>query len=144
MGLSKGRFWMRRTYSELMQFDTLEERYAYLRLGGVVSAETFGHERWINQRFYVSREWSHIRDEVLIRDLGCDLGIPGLEIRYRPVIHHMNPMRPQDIINGDPDIVNLEYLITVTHQTHNAIHYGDASQLPRPLVFRQPGDHLPR
>lgn len=127
----------------MAQFDTLEERYDYLRLGGTVAFETFGHERWINQKFYVSREWAHIRDEVLIRDMGCDLGIPGLEISYRPMIHHMNPMRPKDIIHGDPDILNPEYLITVTHQTHNAIHTGTREQLPRPLVFRQPGDHLP-
>lgn len=132
-----------RSYSELAQFNTLEERYDYLRLGGVVSAETFGLDRWINQNFYVSREWKHIRDEVLVRDLGCDLGVPGFEINYRPVIHHMNPMRPQDIVHGDPDILDPEYLITVTHQTHNAIHYGTKEQLPRPLVIRQPGDHLP-
>lgn len=133
---------VRRRYSVLSRYETIEERYRYLRLGGTVSDETFGLDRYINQRFYVSREWKEIRDIVLIRDQGCDLGVPGYEIRYRPVIHHMNPMVAADIIHADPDILNPDYLITASHKTHNAIHYGDESQLPRPLTVRQRDDHI--
>lgn len=128
------------TYSELREFDTLEERYDYLKLRGVVGEPTFGTERWLNQQFYTSRDWRAIRREVIIRDDGCDLGIPGFEIFDRPYIHHINPMTVGDIVNGDPSILDPEFLITVSLRTHNAIHYGDESQLPRPFVERTPGD----
>ena len=131
---------MIRSYSELATLHTLEERYNYLRLGGVPGQETFGLDRWINQNFYMSRDWKQVRDHVLIRDQGCDLGIPGFEIHVRPVIHHMNPMVANDIVEGDPRIIDPEFLITTTHKTHNAIHYGDERQLPRPFVERTPGD----
>lgn len=118
----------------------MEDRYRYLRLQGTPAQETFGVDRYINQRFYVSREWKEIRDIVLVRDMGCDLGIPGREITERPTIHHMNPMRVEDIVHANEDILNPEFLITVTHITHNAIHYGNESQLPRVFEPRRPGD----
>lgn len=131
-----------RTYSELRRLPTLEERYHYLALGGEVGKSTFGFDRHINQGFYSSREWRRIRDEVIVRDNGCDLGVEGYEIFDRKgiYIHHMNPMNVGDIIDGDDDILNPEYLISTTHRTHNAIHYGDERQLPRQFVERRPGD----
>lgn len=131
---------MIRTYSQLKSYTTFEDRYEYLNLKGVVGQETFGFERYMNQQFYRSKEWRDLRHHIIARDEGCDLGIPGYEIFDRPIVHHMNPMTSQDLIHGDSDILNPEYLILVTHQTHNAIHYGDASRLAQPLVERQPGD----
>ena len=119
-----------RTYSELSQIPTFEERYEYLALRGVVGEPTFGYDRWLNQAFYRSAEWRHIRNYVISRDLGCDLGVEGYEIHDKVIIHHMNPMQQADLLHGNDDIVNLEYLISTTHKTHNAIHYGDASLLP--------------
>ena len=129
-----------RTYSELSQIPTFEERYEYLALRGVVGEPTFGYDRWINQAFYRSAEWRHIRNYVISRDLGCDLGVEGYEIHDKVIIHHMNPMRQADLLHGNDDIVNLEYLISTTHKTHNAIHYGDASLLPKQYTPRRPGD----
>lgn len=129
-----------RTYSELRRLETFEERFEYLKLNGQVGRETFGFDRHINQRFYASTQWKHIRDEVIVRDHGCDLGIPGYEIHSRLYIHHMNPMTVEHIDRGDFTILCPEYLITTTHRTHNAIHYGDERQLPRPLAERMPGD----
>lgn len=129
-----------RTYSELSRLGTFEERFDYLSLKGVVGESTFGFERHRNQKFYTSREWRLIRDEVLTRDLGCDLGMEGFDIFIRPIIHHMNPMTPVDLVHGNEDILNPEYLITASHNTHNAIHYGDASILRLPVVARRPGD----
>lgn len=128
------------TYTELCQRQTFDERFDYLALRGKVGEITFGYERYINQEFYRSREWKLCRDEVIARDLGCDLGIEGWEIFDRPIVHHMNPMVAADIVHSNDDILNPEYLITVTHKTHNAIHYGDASLLAKPLVERRPGD----
>lgn len=130
----------RRTYSQLAHLATFEARFEYLMLGGTVGRETFGHERHLNQSFYRSREWRRVRDVVIARDEGCDLGIPGYEIHDMVVIHHMNPMIASDIIHADDDIINPEFLITVTHRTHNAIHYGDLTLLTPPLVVRTPGD----
>ena len=129
-----------RCYKELRRLPTFEERYDYLSLGGSVGRETYGFDRHINQAFYRSREWAAIRDNVIVRDNGCDLGIQDREIRDRIYIHHMNPMVAGDIIHGNPDILNPEYLICVTHQTHNAIHYGDKSKLKKPYVERKPND----
>lgn len=129
-----------RSYSELCEFETIEERYAYLRLRGAVGAPTFAHERYINQRFYRSVEWRRARDQVIARDEGCDLGIEGFEIYDRPYIHHMNPMTSQELRLGTSDIINPEYLITVTMRTHNAIHYGDETLLPPVPIIRRPGD----
>lgn len=129
-----------RTYTELRQLDTLKERYEYLKLHGVVGDATFGFDRWLNQGFYTSREWRNIRIHVIARDNACDLGISGYEVHNRLTIHHMNPMTPNEIKHGDASILDPEFLISVSNQTHNAIHYGDERLLPRPFVERRPGD----
>ena len=129
-----------RTYSELSRLQSLEERFDYLALKGQVGESTFGFDRYINQNFYKSKEWRDIRHHVIARDEGMDLGVPGFEIFDRPIIHHMNPMTVQDIVHATENILNPEYLITTTHDTHNAIHYGDKNLLPRLLVERRPGD----
>lgn len=116
------------------------ERYEYLRLKGVVGEFTFGYERYHNQRFYTSRQWKQVRDHVISRDFGNDLGAEGYPAHDRMIIHHMNPMTPDDIIQGDSSILDPEFLITTTHKTHNAIHYGDASLLTKVLIERRPGD----
>lgn len=129
-----------RTYSELRRLETLEDRFRYLSLRGQVGEITFGWERPINQDFYHSTQWRQIRNHVIARDLGCDLGVPGYEIHDRIYIHHMNPMTVRDITHADASILDPEFLISTTHRTHNAIHYGDERQLPRQLVERRPGD----
>jgi hypothetical protein len=131
---------MLRTYSELVRFDSFKDRFEYLSLKGAVGESTFGFERHLNQKFYKSREWLLTRDEVITRDFGQDLGVDGFDIHDRIIIHHMNPMIPVDLIQGNTDILNPEYLIATTHKTHNAIHYGDASLLALPFVERRPGD----
>jgi hypothetical protein len=131
---------MIRRYSELRRLNTLKERFDYLKLNGRVGEATFGWDRWINQQFYTSREWRQRRFDVITRDLGCDLGVEGYEIHKGLYIHHMNPLSAEDIKAGNVDILDPEYLITVTHRTHNAIHYGDEKLLPRPLVERRTGD----
>jgi hypothetical protein len=131
---------MIRTYSQLKSYATFEERFEYLKLNGSVGSTTFGFERYLNQSFYRSKEWKDTRHIVIARDEGYDLGVPGYEIFDRPIVHHMNPMTVEDIENGIEAILNPEYLILVTHDTHNAIHYGDASRLPKTFVERQPGD----
>lgn len=131
---------MIRTYSELSRYETFEERYHYLALKGVVGSSTFGFDRYINQQFYTSRQWRQVRHHIIARDQGCDLGIEGYEIFNRLVIHHMNPMGPDDIARGESHILDPEVLITTTHRTHNAIHFGDESLLPRPPVERRRGD----
>lgn len=129
-----------RTYSELIALETIEERFRYLALRGSVGDTTFGFDRYINQQFYRSRQWKQIREHVIVRDLGCDLAVDGFDIHRQLVIHHMNPMRVDDIAEGDPSILDPEFLITTTHQTHNAIHYGDERQLPAVFVERSSGD----
>jgi len=129
-----------RTYSELRRLQTFEERYDYLQLRSSVGTSTFGFERDLNQKFYRSTEWRHIRDVVITRDSGLDLGVKDHEIYDKIIIHHMNPMTVESIEHGDDDILNPEFLITTCHKTHNAIHYGDRSLLRQPLVERRPGD----
>lgn len=129
-----------RTYSELKRFDMFDQRYEYLALRGEVGLATFGFDRWINQRFYRSREWLSVRDFVIVRDDGCDLGIEGYEIHSQLMVHHMNPVTPEALINGEDWVLDPEFLITTTHRTHNAIHYGDDSLLVKPPVERRPGD----
>jgi hypothetical protein len=131
-----------RTHSELQRIETFEDRFRYLSLRGQVGESTFGYDRWINQKFYTSREWRHVRNYVITRDLGCDLGIEGYEIHDKIIIHHMNPMVVSDIVDGNDDILDPEFLISTTHRTHNAIHYGDETLLPRRLAPRRPGDTL--
>lgn len=129
-----------RTYSELRRFVTFEERFEYLSMPGEVGKATFGFDRWINQHFYRSREWKNSRDQVIYRDNGCDLGIPGYEIHHGLLVHHMNPVTPEDLTQGEEWVLDPEFLITTTLRTHNAIHYGDQSLLPRAPVERRPGD----
>ena len=118
-----------KTYSELSKFSTFEDRYRYLRLGGEVGRETFGFDRYLNQTLYKTDEWRRSRDKVIIRDNGCDLGIEGREIKERVIVHHMNPITIEDILNHDPKVFDPEYLITTVLNTHNAIHYGDENLL---------------
>ena len=129
-----------RTYSELSRLDTFDDRYQYLKLNGVVGESTFGFDRWVNQEFYRSREWKSIRNDVIVRDNGCDLGIPGYEIYRDLLIHHMNPVSMKDIEHGEEWILDPNFLITTSRRTHNAIHYGDESLLPRIPVQRKSGD----
>ena len=131
---------MIRRYSELRHIPTFEERFEYLKLNGSVGRETFGFDRYINQRFYTSKEWRDIRHHVIARDLGLDLGAEGYEINSRILIHHMNPIVADDILHKNDDILDPEFLITTCHNTHNAIHYGDSNLLPKPLVERSRGD----
>lgn len=129
-----------RTYSQLRRLQTFEERYDYLRLGGSVGHSTFGFDRYINQSFYNSREWKIIREYVIVRDNGCDLGIPGREIHSEILVHHINPISADDIVHDADYALSHEYLITTTHSTHNAIHYGDRSLLVAEHRERQAGD----
>lgn len=129
-----------RTYRDLRRLDTFKERFDYLALHGAVGEATFGFDRWMNQKFYTSYEWRQLRHQIIVRDNGCDLGIEDHEIHARLVIHHMNPITVDDIKHGSMDILDPEFLITTTHDTHNAIHYGDEKLLPRPFVERRPGD----
>lgn len=129
-----------RTFSELIQISDFLGRFNYLALKGQVGDSTFGFDRWMNQRFYRSHEWRVLRQEVIARDLGCDLAMPGFEIHDRIIIHHMNPMSVVDIKHSNEDILNPEFLISTTHRTHNAIHYGDVGLLPRNYIPRSAGD----
>lgn len=129
-----------RTYTELRRFDTFEDRFEYLKLGGTVGHATFGFDRHVNQSFYHSAEWKNIRNSVVYRDNGCDLGVPGYEINGSLLIHHINPMGISDLIDHDMSVIDPEYLITTTKNTHNAIHYGDRSLLATPFVERTLGD----
>lgn len=128
------------TYTELKKRDAFLSRFRYAVLDGEIGVATFGYDRYLNQAFYTSREWKSIRDEVIIRDQGCDLGVPGYEIHDRVLVHHMNPITVQDLTEFNEDILNPEYLITVSTRTHNAIHFSDERQLPEPFVDRRPGD----
>lgn len=129
-----------RTYSELVLLGTFRERYEYLNLDGVVGEATFGYDRFLNQSFYRSKEWKDLRRHVIVRDNGCDLGLDGYETNKSLIVHHMNPMTADDIIHESQDILDPEFLISVTLDTHNAIHYGDSSLLAEPFVERSPGD----
>lgn len=129
-----------RSWTEISRIADFYERYEYLRLRGAVGQPTFGSERYINQNFYTSKQWRDIRHEVIARDLGCDLGVEGFEIHDKIIIHHMNPMTVEHIVYGEAHILDPEFLISVSHRTHNAIHYGDERLLPRLLAARAPGD----
>ncbi|NCE64104.1 hypothetical protein D1159_05760 [Pseudoflavonifractor sp. 524-17] len=132
-----------RCYSELVLLPTFEERFRYLQLGGIVGQETFGFDRHMNQFFYRSPEWRQVRDVVIARDAGCDLGIAGREIFGRVLIHHMNPIRPEDIRERNDILLNPEYLITTVHETHQAVHYGDESLLIMVPIERVRNDTCP-
>lgn len=133
-----------RTYSELIQLPTFEERFEYLRLNGKVGEETFGFDRYLNQKFYQrDPEWLAIRDKIIIRDQGCDLACPDREIKTRILIHHMNPITTEDIIRRSDFLLNPEYLICTLKSTHDAIHYGDGSKLITVPVERRKNDTCP-
>lgn len=131
---------MIRTYTELRKLKTLKERFDYLKLFSKPGYATFGPNRYMNQMFYDSAEWKHVRDIVILRDCACDLGVPEYQIADKIIIHHMNPITVDDIINGNKDILNPEYLICCTERTHNAIHYSDERQLPPVAIVRTAGD----
>ena len=133
-----------RTYSELKELKTFEERFKYLKLGGVVGAETFGFDRYFNQKFYTTMEWKQLRNHIIVRDLGCDLGCEDHEIfGQRIIIHHMNPIDLEDIEKKSDFLLNPEFLITTIHSTHNAIHYGDESLIITAPIERRLNDTCP-
>lgn len=140
MGMKK---MMIRTYSELIKLKTFKDRFEYLKLDGIVGEETFGFDRYMNQIFYKSREWTSVRRSVIIRDNGCDLGVEGYEIHGKILIHHMNPINLSDIVHKTDELLNPDYLITTVLSTHNAIHYGDASLLPVLPIERRANDTCP-
>ena len=134
---------MIRTYSELCQIPSYKERFVYLKLDGVVGKATFGSKRYLNQKFYTSDEWKRVRDIVIVRDLGCDLGFPGYDIYGQIQVHHMNPMIVEDVISHSSEILNPEFLICTSYQTHKAIHYGTEEMLVLPPVERTKNDTCP-
>lgn len=135
---------MIRRYSELIKIPSFIERYRYLKLSGSVGAGTFGFDRWLNQKFYKSPEYRKVRLEVILRDNGCDLGIDEFEIAGKVIIHHMNPIKQTDILKRSDFALDPEYMICVSHGTHNAIHYGDERLLPvSNIVERKPNDTIP-
>ena len=132
-----------RTYSELITFPTFEERFKYLQLNGQVGESTFGFDRYMNQVFYRSQKWKSIRDFVIIRDCGCDLGVEGYDIHGKIIIHHMNPLSMRDIETESEFLLNPDFLICTTHTTHNAIHYGDENLLVTAPIERTKNDTCP-
>ena len=130
------------SYQGMLTRDTFLSRAEYLMLSGRVGEETFGAERYLNQIFYASRRWKHARDIVIMRDNGCDLGVPGHEIHDRLLVHHINPVTPAMLKTEDGLLFDPDNLISVSNNTHQAIHYGDYSLLPQPMLERKPGDHL--
>lgn len=132
-----------RTYSELISLPTFEERFEYLKLGGKVGEETFGFDRYLNQIFYKSKEWEELRNKIILRDCGCDLGISDYEIQGKILIHHMNPITKDDILNRTDYLLNPEYLICTSKSTHDAIHYGNSDLLYAGPVERFKNDTCP-
>ena len=132
-----------KTYSQLIRLPTFEDRFEYLKLKGSVGKDTFGHDRYLNQVFYSSMEGRRLRDEIIIRNNGCDLGIEGRQIGGKVYIHHLNPLGVNDILTHSEYLVNPEYLICVSFETHNAIHYGDINLLPRAPIERRQNDTCP-
>ena len=132
-----------RNYRELSRLKTFDERFEYLKIGGLVGESTFGFERYLNQTLYNSSKWRRLRNQIIIRDNGCDLGVEGYEIQGIIIVHHMNPISVDDLKDFSDDIFNPEYLICVSLTTHNAVHYGDKSLIPQEPVERRPGDTCP-
>lgn len=132
-----------RTYSEMIKLPTLAERFEYLKLGGEIGAETFGFERYLNQKFYRSEIWKRIRNQVIVRDNGCDFGLTDYPIGGRIIVHHMNPVDSDDIIYQREVLLNPEFLVCVGERTHNALHYGGFDLLPQDPIERQPNDTCP-
>lgn len=133
-----------RTYSELIKLPTFKERFEYLKLGGVIGEETFGFDRYLNQMFYKSREWKKLRNDIIVRDNGCDLAMPDREVIDQTIlIHHMNPLTKEDILNMTEFVLNPEYLICTILNTHNAIHYGNSDLLYQEPIIRYKNDMCP-
>lgn len=133
-----------RTYSELIQLQTFKERFRYLKLSGAVGKATFGYDRYLNQSFYRSQEWKRLRNEIIVRDNGCELGLEDYPIAGRIFIHHMNPIEDDDIINSTEYLMNPDYLVCVSHDVHNAIHYGNEDILrSKTFTPRTPNDTCP-
>jgi len=132
-----------KTYSELIQIPTFKERFLYLKLSGAVGKETFGFKRWLNQEFYHSQEWLKFRDRIILRDGGCDLAADGFEIYGSIIIHHLNPITYDDIVNRNPCVFDPNNVVCTKHITHNAIHYGDESLLIQPAITRTKNDTCP-
>lgn len=133
-----------RSYRELIHLDTIEDRFDYLKLTGEVGADTFGSHRFLNQRFYSSRQWHDVRKQIILRDSSCDLGVLDYEIYSRPVIHHINPITIEDIESENWEkLLDPDNLITTSYNTHNAIHYGNDHMLPKLPIERRPGDTCP-
>lgn len=130
-----------RTYSDLITIPDFYDRYKYLKLSGAVGQSTFGFDRFINQEFYRSREWKRTRRDVIVRDNACDMGVVDYDIYGRIIVHHMNPIRPEDIVDHNLEVImNPEFLICVSHMTHQAIHFGSENLLPQLPVIRRKGD----
>ena len=134
---------MVRTYTELIRIPTFEERYRYLQLHGTIGEETFGFKRWLNQEFYHSREWQRFRNGIIIRDGGCDLAVEGFEIFSSIIIHHLNPITYEDILNCNPCVFDPDNVVCTKLSTHNAIHYGNENLLTKPPVERTRNDTCP-
>lgn len=132
-----------RTYSELIQLKTFEERFEYLKLDGTVGESTFGFDRYLNQMFYTSIEWRNFRRDIILRDNGCDLAIPGLDIIGKIFIHHLNPLTKEDILNRTEYLMNPEFVVCASKLTHDAIHYGDSNLLPKGPIERKRNDTCP-
>lgn len=129
-----------RRYSELKMLPSFEDRFDYLKIGGIVGKDTFGFDRYLNQNLYHSSMWKRVRREIILRDLGLDMGLDGHEIVGKIIVHHMNPITVEDIYEETPDVFDPEFLICVSEETHNAIHFGDKSKLPKVAIQRFPGD----
>ena len=134
---------MRKTYSELITIPTLEGRFEYLNQGSTVGSETFGSDRYLNQKFYKSPEWRRVRDRVIIRDNGCDLAHPDYTIGGRVIVHHLNAITPEMVVNRDPALFDMDNLVCVSHETHGAITYGSKEMLPEDPIERSPNDTTP-
>lgn len=132
-----------KTYSELINFETFEERLEYLSLGNIVGESTFGSKRYLNQTLYKTKEWLSLRDKIIIRDSGCDLGVYGRDIKGRMLIHHINPITIEDILNHNPDVYDPENLITISHMTHEAVHYGNLDLVLKEPIIRTKNDTCP-
>lgn len=134
---------MIKSYKEMMELESFNERYEYLRIGGRVGEDTFGYERYLNQVLYGSRAWKDFRRQIIIRDNGCDLAIDGREIRGKIIIHHINPITKKEILSHDPMIFSEDNVICVSHNTHEAIHFSNAELLPKDFIPRFPNDTIP-
>lgn len=130
----------KKTYTKMLKYKTFKERFDYLKLDGIVGMYTFGEDRHLNQRLYTSSKWKRIRDEVIIRDMGMDLAIEGMDIFGTLIVHHINPITPDDILNDRYIIYDLDNLVCTSFRTHNALHYGNPNMIPDIIVDRKPGD----